>query len=336
MTAGIFPLVQQRRAAQWLSGDVVGALHRQELDRAQVDLHSLTQLIHLHEDDPMLISHMIRIAIAGLALLDTWEALQAEGWSEEALASLQKDWEPVELTGGFESSLVGERAFGVAIVSYMRTGSSGGRMNFLRGSLGANAVQLSSPRDYFQAYVVMPWWVANCDADELFLLQHYQQNLDAVRKLNSGVPWPLVNAELSQHYLELNKAFSSPLGRFRHLVSAMAIPNSQKAASVCVRIEMQRRLTVTALALARYRVRAGHYPETLEVLVPEYLSAVPTDLMSGKPFCYRLNADGTFVLYSVGADGRDDGGDASSATSTNKFDLWSGRDAVWPVASGHK
>jgi hypothetical protein len=55
--------------------------------------------------------------------------------------------------------------------------------------------------------------------------------------------------------------------------------------------------------------------------------------MSAKPLCYRLNADGTFTLYSVGEDGHDEGGDVTSGSTTNKFDLWSGRDAVWPVAA---
>jgi len=54
--------------------------------------------------------------------------------------------------------------------------------------------------------------------------------------------------------------------------------------------------------------------------------------MSAKPLCYHLNVDETFTLYSTGEDGRDDGGDASLPGVTNRFDLWSGRDAVWPVA----
>ena len=42
-------------------------------------------------------------------------------------------------------------------------------------------------------------------------------------------------------------------------------------------------------------------------LVPDYLSEVPQDPFSGKPLLYRRNAKG-YVLYSVGLDGRDDGG----------------------------
>ena len=60
---------------------------------------------------------------------------------------------------------------------------------------------------------------------------------------------------------------------------------------------------------------------------------MPIDLMSAKPLRYRLNADGSFTLYSVGEDGRDDGADARHPTKTNWFGLWEGRDAVWPATA---
>ena len=47
-------------------GDAILALHSKELDRAQADLHALTQLTHLHKDDPTLVNQMVRVAIAGL------------------------------------------------------------------------------------------------------------------------------------------------------------------------------------------------------------------------------------------------------------------------------
>jgi len=87
------------------------------------------------------------------------------------------------------------------------------------------------------------------------------------------------------------------------------------------------------IALKRYNLRVGNHPPNLEALVPELLSAVPMDLMSAQPMGYWLNPDGSFTLYSAGEDGRDDGGDATPSSATSGFDLWSGRDAVWPVAS---
>ncbi|MEI2722644.1 MAG: hypothetical protein V9H26_03600 [Verrucomicrobiota bacterium] len=99
-----------------------------------------------------------------------------------------------------------------------------------------------------------------------------------------------------------------------------------------MRSETLRRLTITAIALERYRLRHGRPPNDLAALVPDFLPAVPIDLMSGRPLAYLLTAGGASTLYSVGEDGRDDGGDSTSLAATNRFDLWSGKDAVWPTA----
>lgn len=323
------PFLQQRNAAQWLSADTIRALHDHRLYEALANLHALTQLVHLHEEDPTLVSQMIRIAIAGLAQADTWEALRAEGWSEQALAALQKDWEGVELLAALESCMEGERAFGEWAFTCMRTASAQERMNLLSPP-GSSSGRSAS--DYFNQWVVTPLWRANSEADELFFLQHQQRCLDSIRQLRCGSAGPLVDAELAAHYVELNKRTRNRLAAIRYWFSALAIPNVQRAAQSAAKAETLRRLTVAAIALQRYKLRHGDWPAELAALVPEFLSIVPLDVMSGKPLGYRRPADGSFMLYSVGEDGRDDGGDASATTATGKFDLWSGRDAVWSVA----
>src|SRR5678810_153039 len=61
----------------------------------------------------------------------------------------------------------------------------------------------------------------------------------------------------------------------------------------------------TAIALKRYELKHGKSPTDLAALVPEFLPAVPIDLMIGKPLHYRVNPDNSFTLYSVGNDGCD-------------------------------
>ena len=63
-----------------------------------------------------------------------------------------------------------------------------------------------------------------------------------------------------------------------------------------------------ACALERYRLANGHFPEILNALVPQYLKELPQDIMDGQPLRYRRTEDGQFVLYSVGSDGVDNGG----------------------------
>jgi hypothetical protein len=86
--------------------------------------------------------------------------------------------------------------------------------------------------------------------------------------------------------------------------------------------------------LKRYQLKHGNYPPNLDSLVPEFLSVIPTDPVDGKPLNYRLKADGTFLLYSVGENGKDDGGDPSlkKGVESSSFN-WQNPHAldwVWP------
>jgi hypothetical protein len=76
------------------------------------------------------------------------------------------------------------------------------------------------------------------------------------------------------------------------------------------------------LALRLYTVRKGQLPAGLADLVGEgLLPAVPIDPFSERPFRYSRERA---LLWSVGPDGRDDGGPKPEG-------LWRGKDYVWRV-----
>jgi hypothetical protein len=63
-----------------------------------------------------------------------------------------------------------------------------------------------------------------------------------------------------------------------------------------------------ACALERYRLVHGQFPETLDVLTPQFIAKLPNDIINGRALKYRRTGDGGFVLYSVGWNETDDGG----------------------------
>lgn len=71
-----------------------------------------------------------------------------------------------------------------------------------------------------------------------------------------------------------------------------------------VTVTMTRQIDVM-LAMRRYELEEGKLPDTLEALVPKYISAVPLDPFDEAPL--RWNAK-TKVIYGVGEDGKDEGG----------------------------
>lgn len=75
--------------------------------------------------------------------------------------------------------------------------------------------------------------------------------------------------------------------------------------------------SLTLLALREFNRQRGRYPETLDELLPDYLPRLPIDYADRQPLRYRLTDDG-FLLYSIGLNGQDDGGQCTN--SDNPWD----------------
>ncbi len=80
------------------------------------------------------------------------------------------------------------------------------------------------------------------------------------------------------------------------------------------------RVARAAIAAERYRMDHGKWPESLEGTVPAFMETVPIDPYSGREVLYRRTSDGV-VVYSVGPNGRDDGGVGLARTAGNVYDF---------------
>jgi hypothetical protein len=69
---------------------------------------------------------------------------------------------------------------------------------------------------------------------------------------------------------------------------------------------------IAAIAVERYRLANGRWPESLQELSPNLLNTGPLGPFDGAPLRYRRVADGV-VIYTVGNDGTDDGGNLNRA-----------------------
>ncbi len=75
---------------------------------------------------------------------------------------------------------------------------------------------------------------------------------------------------------------------------------------------VQLQATRTILALRAYQLTHGQLPADLNALVPEFLEAVPVDDFDGQPLRYSAEKK---IVYSVGKNLKDDGGDDRSSES---------------------
>jgi hypothetical protein len=316
-------LVKLRRAAQWLMAAALGDMRKGKNGDGLEDLEALVRMAQVYSGEPKVVEQMIRVAISGLASAVTWEFLQSRPVNESQLLRLQNAWSQVDLLDGVELGLQGERAFALELWAEARTKGTGHTlaMNTL---VGGNGVL----EEYYATYVKGPLYrLSSIDQDELFFLRSMQVALDAIRAVKEGRSW--VEAQSS-----LESWVSQPpvLGEeFRHWLTSAARPNLLKACRTTVQRETELRMTILSIGLKRYELKYGRLPEKLASLVPEMIASLPPDPMSGKTFGYHVDGEGGFVLYSVGLDGIDNGGDASGPGPNWGF--WTGPDAVWPSAA---
>lgn len=114
-----------------------------------------------------------------------------------------------------------------------------------------------------------------------------------------------VRAKPQIHALQEALATKAREGSFLAVVSADQLID---AARLQYRVIASYRAACIVLQLHAFRARVGRWPRNLQDLSVARQSELLTDPFSGEPFRYRLR-DQAPVLYSVGENGRDDGGE---------------------------
>lgn len=320
--------VHKRIAAQILAAATADRMHSKELPAALENLEALANLTRMHDRDWTLVSEMIRTAIANLGESVTWDALQSPDWSDEQLARLQAAWQRVDLISGLQPVAEVERATMLNVLEELaRPDGKYTRQQILGGTAGTQ-----TPARFMENYVISPFWRTTlASQDAQFLLENFQPAIVAARSISKDKSWLKVKPPLEESAARQNQ--EEGITPRRLLVSNVMLANFSRAFESVLRTETMRQMLLADIALKRYHLRHGKYPADLNALAPQYLPSPPVDFMVGRPLQYHLEADGDFTLYSVGADGRDDHGDAYASVPDKKLNtIWDGRDAVWPHA----
>ena len=94
------------------------------------------------------------------------------------------------------------------------------------------------------------------------------------------------------------------------ILSQILMPALDRADEASWRVRTQFDLAMTGVAVERYRLATGQFPETLDALVPEFMNAVLIDKFDpdGHALRYRIGDHGEAIVYSVSRNMADDGG----------------------------
>jgi hypothetical protein len=339
----------EKKAAQKLAARANFDLHSGDADSAVKNIQAMLALVDGTHEERTAISQLVRIAITQTAVTATWELLQSPNLMDEQLAGLQIDWSQLEFIRSVENVLPVEREGGETTLAKWRSSNSELQHYFDLQKQVQEAMGNSNEEDSkdsignkikkeIKIFLWRYWWSYT---DELRSLKGYEALMNTMRL--AGTNHSFQNALAAQD-VELNRLEISQLkNSFDSIFSGETDFHSMMSESIVtlggvvrkvMRVEVAKQVTAAAIALKRYQLKHGNCPPDLNLLVPEFIPAVPIDPVDGQPLRYRRNADDSFLLYSVGENGVDDGGDPSlekGVTGSNY--AWQNPHAldwVWP------
>jgi hypothetical protein len=259
-------------------------LHAQDkdLDRALASCRGILNCSRALGDELGLTSMMSRIALNWIAAKRTERTLAQGEPSEAALSSIQHD-----LAAQAEEPLLliaarGERAWVDEVMQAAQEESFDDFQSFVLGTGG------SDPR---YRLLLVPGMAKSIRAALLKSNNEFVEFAKLAMEQQAGRIKDLEAAEKDLPQL------ARTLG-FRTRVTATSEFYRDRARLGCA---------VVMIAVERYRQANNGWPKALTDLVPAYLSKVPLDPYDAAPLRYR-RLDHGVVVYSVGPDGKDNGG----------------------------
>jgi hypothetical protein len=240
-------------------------------------------------EEPIVISQLVRYADWAILLPRLERALCLTPFTDRQLASLQEIVERAERPQAAVRAMVGEQAINLAVFTDRKMAADA--FKWMQGSRGR-------PGDLLTAVCVTFSRVTGLlEKDKAFFCDSMGRRIAA---LELGYPARFAASE--QAALATNTP--SQLYIFsRMLLPSLARFHIREADHVALV-----RVAATALAIERFRLaHSNALPENLEHLIPACCKAVPADPYDGKPLRYKTHG-ASYVVYSIGSDGQDDGG----------------------------
>jgi hypothetical protein len=229
-----------------------------------------------------------------------WEGLAEHRWSDAQLKELQGLLEHYDFIADMKPPLGGERAAGILTADLLEQGKF--PLNELtddpnpsRGS-AANAFGKIMPHGWYQM-------------EKLNYCRLYSLQLEGGFDVGAKRVFP---EKIASNMKALNRAFA---GRNRittiltrhQLLAAVMLPALGDVPKKGAIGQVTADEAALACALERYRLAHEQFPDKLDGLIPDFISALPHDVISGGAYKYQRSGD-SFKLYSVGWNETDDGG----------------------------
>ncbi len=321
-----------RQMENYLRLHATAHLEQGAADLAFSDLKLGFRLAKSIEDEPFIISQLIRISALQSSLQMLREGLTRRRWTDEQLGWFQSRLAEIDLVSSAERVLHSQLAFEVEAIDQARRG-----VIPLRVLLEAYDPQTRAGYDpsTLEELARTPigkaapsgWYYQNMLATAHFFEDYFMPVVDgrthrlfpekAERALTDPKKLRATPYNLLASFFMKSQVFEPELGNY--FVRTARIQTALDHAAL-------------ACALEKHRLARGSYPETLNGLVPEFAKSLPRDVITGEYYFYK-NSGAQYLLYSVGWNKVDDGGkivNSSRFIVDDKqgdwvWNLWSGR-----------
>jgi hypothetical protein len=271
----------------------------------------------MEENKPMtLVGAMINVAVRGLYANQIDDGLRMHAWREPQLAALEEQLKQINILPPVKQSFEME---GLLTCHALET--------FAPDRLVELLLNLDQPSGKHTSWETCKRYILI----KLFPLGWVYQNMAAGAKMHPNV-FASLDPSSETIFLDKLAAYQSQVDALNahwspYTFAALRLaPNFSRACQTTAMNQTKVGQTLVACALERYHLAHGEYPETLDALMPQFIDKIPHDVIGGQPPHYRRSADGTFMLYSIGWSGRDNGG----LVRGNSSYPYTNGDWVWP------
>jgi hypothetical protein len=322
-------LAALKRCSQVLELRACAELENNQNDKALADVKLMFRLADSIQNEPFLISHLVRIAMTSIALQPVWEGLVKHKWSDVQLAELERALAALNFLNDYEFTMRNERAGAILEIDSMRRHRDYKRTEMLfngmrLGDESEPSIEYSTPSKISEilccsaGLYLMPsgWYFEN----ELTVAEMHRQCFLPMIDTNLQVALPKIRNEANEYFKKLNPGPWNLIALF----SADLRSSGRKFAYGQNAVNMAR----VACALERFRLAHDEYPETLDALTLQFITQIPHDVIGGQPLHYQRVDGGKFLLYSIGWNETDDNGQIG-LKETGFVDNTKG-DWVWP------
>ena len=314
LDAGVYNVTSLRDAARLLTTATLVHLQRGEIEAAcehAIAAHRLGRLVGRY---PNMVGYLVGVAIDAMASKCSETVILSGQLTPELAKQFRNDLDALPPIFDTADSIDrGERLVLLSSVQQIAKGSPGSIMptafpgRVVQG-LDANVMLRDINRFYDQVVAAMREGDYRERQRRLGETRERQQAWLESKPTAFQLAWMVLTGNRTAISRQVSKVLISLL-----------FPAVEQVQVAEDRTVMRSQLLKVACALAEYRAVEGGYPESLDALHPTYLDEIPVDFYADAPLKYRRVGE-AFLLYSVGANGKDDGGLTFGEGESNDYD----------------